>query len=240
VGAVGPWISHQPQAKENIVKKILVFLSAISFIFCLAGIASATPVTLTITSQVGMEVYGPKSSYLPVEDSGWGTAGSAVATWVHPSWPTLAGATWISNSTYVADPVNDSWRWFHTEFSIPSEAIVLSAALTMVTSDNAELVWFNDTLIGQDGEVVGTFVDNYEWGTLKTYSMSPLVGQLNSLDFIVRNYAQAGGTATSNPTGLIFKAEVQYAPVPEPATMLLLGTGLIGLAGIGRKKLRKA
>lgn len=49
---------------------------------------------------------------------------------------------------------------------------------------------------------------------------------------------------TKNADGSInkfapFSHDAQSAPVPEPATMLLLGTGLIGLAGIGRNKLKK-
>ena len=39
--------------------------------------------------------------------------------------------------------------------------------------------------------------------------------------------------------GFIDSVSLNAAPVPEPATMLLLGTGLVGLAGLGRKKFKK-
>ncbi|MFH1215967.1 MAG: PEP-CTERM sorting domain-containing protein [Pseudomonadota bacterium] len=49
----------------------------------------------------------------------------------------------------------------------------------------------------------------------------------------------------SNQPGAVFGVQAEMnsndgvAPVPEPATMLLFGTGLAGLAGYGRKKIRK-
>jgi hypothetical protein len=65
-------------------------------------------------------------------------------------------------------------------------------------------------------------VTGYDWVDIIAYDH--YIKSNNKLQYVKTPYSHDGGSGT---------------PVPESATMLLFGTGIIGLAGIGRKKLKK-
>lgn len=94
---------------------------------------------------------------------------------------------------------------------------------TLYDSDVNGALLEDDSLLDMSFDISDTYFVNDPWGVI---CIKALVSwdDGNWKDFAITKVAIGG-----EPGG---------APVPEPATMLLLGTGLIGLAGIGRKKFK--
>lgn len=158
-----------------------------------------------------------------------------------------ASGTPLDLTTFTADPVGVSVNYGTGAITF-TEDINYQAIYfyndTFLVDQNATILAFDYSLaLGLNNDDYLVAVINYnnyffELGASQTgsfqYDFSSLRGQTISLAFGLESSDHA---ADSTATISNLDMGISTVPIPEPGTLVLLSSGLVGLLGIGRKKL---
>lgn len=145
------------------------------------------------------------------------SANDATSKWITPT--AAAGQSF--------DPVNNGTYIYELTFNLTGYNASTASFAGKFAADNAAIVKLNGNQIG---DVTG-FSD---FGAAGFSANSGFNAGINTLDFVVTNYALNGG----NPTGLRveFTSSAVTAAVPEPATSAMLLTGMGAMAFLIRRR----
>lgn len=186
----------------------------------LAGIAFSLPLAFSPSTQAGPEffplgaaneknetviVVSDRLTEFSLDGRTWSPA---VATWVHPSWPVLKGATWIWRVAHVSKDeamYGSPVVTFRRTFTPPAGR---THATLKITADNAYQVSLNGEVIGSSGELKATStVDDGHWHTIDAYAV-PLRPGENVLIVRAVNYRSPAASGDGNPAGVVFSLAV--------------------------------
>ncbi len=208
-------------------KKLFVGLVTSVFLIGIVSFVNATPVTFTFTADNEIEVIQVRDNGLIDKTTAPGTNS---ANW-------RIADTWVSNLA-----AGDYWAVFEIEnfgnFSNGNPAAFLGQIDTgseVIVSSASWQIKFND------GSSWGNFGSTTEYGSNGGTNIWTNVNGGNPIAGIASNAQWIWG-ANNFSNGDFADAKVRtrftVAPVPEPTTMLLFGTGIAGLVGMRRKRIK--
>ena len=220
------------------MKKLLVFLAAILLVFAVVGSANANLITngdfetgdlMGWTSVGAVDVVNLSTPSLP----GWAASAQGMDDYFALlGWGTGSGTSSLSQEFKVSKATSLTLAFDYAfdflDFNPWNDDTFV--ALTSVTGDRVATV----TMLDLQSSCIGADYGHYE----ETFALNPAWALDADMSFTLH---EVGGLFSGGTLALagIDNVSATTAPVPEPATMLLLGSGLIGLAGLGRKKFFK-